>query len=231
MKAIIRISFQNHRVTDHPINARIMTSDMDVSESCKVQSVDFVIVEGNSQMEVVEDDIVQDLQKVGINVKTIKQSNEGYLATEKNGDYNMLFASTWGAPYDPHSYLESWGVASHVEYSAISGLEPPVTRDAKIEDVQAGLDPTVRADKWRDILNDIHQQAMFLPLWGSRVPYVLNVRFSGFVPSNQAYTYPINTIRVMSGSKNVTIAAGSAAGSLKSPSVLSKSNICPRLGF
>ena len=55
---------------------------------------------------------------------------------------------------------------------------------------------------------------MFLPLWGSRIPYVLNVRFSGFVPSHQAYTYPIHTIRVLSGSKNVTIAAGSAAGTL-----------------
>lgn len=194
-----------------------MTSDMEVSESCKIQSVDFVIIDGNAQMEVVEDDIVQDLRKIGINVKTIKQSNEDYLATEKNGDYNMLFASTWGAPYDPHSYLESWGVASHVEYSAINGLEPPLTRDdllAKIEGVQEELDLGVRSDKWRDILSDVHQQAIFLPLWGSRVPYVLNVRFSGFVPSNQAYTYPIHTIRVLSGSKNVTIAAGSAAGTL-----------------
>ena len=192
-------------------------SDMEVPESCKALSVDFVIVDGNSQMEVVEDDIVQDLRKIGITVNTIKKSNEDYLATEKSGDYNMLFASTWGAPYDPHSYLESWGTASHVEHSAINGLEPPLTRDdllAKIENVQGELDVSVRAGKWREILLDIHQQALFLPLWGSRIPYVLNGRFAGFVPSNQAYTYPINTVRVLSGSKNVTIAAGSAAGTL-----------------
>ena len=108
-------------------------------------------------------------------------------------------------------------MASHVEYSAINGLEPPLTRDdllTKIKVAQEELDYSARAEKWRDILSDIHQQAMFLPLWGSRIPYVINARFSGFVPSHQAYTYPIHTIRVLSGSKNVTIAAGSAAGTL-----------------
>lgn len=165
----------------------------------------------------VEDDIVEDLQKIGITVNTIKLDSEAYSETEKNGDYHLLFARTWGAPYDPHSYLESWQVPSHVEYSAIGGLEAPLTRDellGKIEAVQGELDVEAREAQWHEILQDIHKQAIFLPLWGSRVPYTMNRRFTGFTPSNQAYTYPINNVRILSGSRNVTVAAGSGGGTL-----------------
>ena len=54
---------------------------------------------------------------------------------------------------------------------------------------------------------------MFLPLWGTRVPYVLNRRFGGFTPSTQTYSYPLDSVRVFSGSANVTVAPG-AGGSL-----------------
>jgi len=45
-----------------------------------------------------------------------------YTAAELEGDYHVLFTRTWGAPYDPHSYMASWAVPAHVEYSAIGNL-------------------------------------------------------------------------------------------------------------
>ena len=128
----------------------------------------------------------------------------------------MLFTRTWGAPYDPHSYLTSWAVPAHVEYSAIGGVEEPLTRDKlleMIEDVQLQSDKRIIADKWKEIHQAVHSQAMFLPLWGTRVPYVLNRRFGGFQPSTQTYSYPLESVKVFSGSKNATIAPG-AGGSL-----------------
>ena len=68
--------------------------------------------------------------------------------------------------------MTSWSVPSHVEYSAIGNLQPPLTRDillAKIDDVQKELEPQKIQQQWREILNDVHKEALFLPLWGTRV--------------------------------------------------------------
>ena len=69
-------------------------------ESCKRMTLDFIIRDQNAAH--VEDDIVKDLAKIGIEVKTRALNAEAYTAAEYSGDYNMLFGKTWGAPYDPH---------------------------------------------------------------------------------------------------------------------------------
>lgn len=66
--------------------------------------------------------------------------------------------------------------------------------------IQAGIGNVLRA---------IHEQAVFLPLWGQRIPYVVNRRLSNFQPSPQAYTYPLSSVVVNSGSTTVTVAPGS----------------------
>ena len=124
-----------------------------------------------------------------------------------------------GAPYDPHSYLTSWSVPSHVEFTAAAKLEPPLTRDdllAKIDAVQKELDPVVISDKWHEIHNDIHQQAIFLPLWGTRIPYVISRRLDNFIAPGQAFAYPLKTVSVVSGPKTVTVAPGSGGALFKS---------------
>jgi ABC-type transport system substrate-binding protein len=82
-----------------------------------------------------------------------------------------------------------------------------------IEAVQVETKNTVIREKWHEIHQAVHEQAIFLPLWGTRVPYVLNQRFQGFTPSTQTYSYPLDSVTAFTGSKNVTIAPG-AGGSL-----------------
>ena len=184
--------------------------------NCKAMTLDFIIKDEDPEVAAVEDDIVQDLAKIGIKVNTRKLSGEDYIHAELEGTYNMMFTRTWGAPYDPHSYLNSWAVPAHVEYSALGELEPPLTRDSlfkMISDVQIQTDPVKIAQGWEEIQQAIHRQAIFLPLWGTRIPYVLNRRFGGFTPSTQTYAYSLESVKVFTGSKNVTIAPG-AGGSL-----------------
>ena len=81
----------------------------------------------------------------------------------------------------------------------------------RIEKVQTELDETKIASEWRSIMEDVHMQSLFLPLWGTRIPYVLNRRLIGFTPASQAYSIPVQSIQVASGSKSVTIAPGVGA--------------------
>ena len=191
---------------------------MSVNPHCKEYTVDFVVKDGDTEIATIEDDIKKDLAKIGIKVNTRFVSETDYIKIEENGDYNLFFTRSWGAPYDPHTYLNSWDTPAHVEYSSTGNLEEPMTRESllnRIEAVQRELNEDKIKSQWKDILTDIHQQALFLPLWGTRVPYVLNRRLAGFTPSSQTYTYPIQNIRILDGSKNVTIAPG-AGGKLLS---------------
>jgi nickel transport system substrate-binding protein len=77
--------------------------------------------------------------------------------------------------------------------------------------VQTELDEAKIAQGWRSIMQDVHAESLFLPLWGTRIPYVINRRLYGFTPSSQAYSIPIHTIQVASGSKSVTISPGDGA--------------------
>ena len=165
--------------------------------NCKAASIDFIVRDSDPQMQAVEDDIRQNLKAIGITVNTRSLTAEEYIDAELEGDYHLLFTRTWGAPYDPHSYMTSWSVPAHVEYSSIGNLEAPLTRElliAKIEKVQTELSEQKINEQWREIHEDVHKQALFMPLWGSRIPYVLNRRLIGFSPAQQAYSIPVNSI-------------------------------------
>jgi len=81
----------------------------------------------------------------------------------------------------------------------------------RIESVQTELDEAKIKSEWRSIMEDVHAQSLFMPLWGTRIPYVLNRRLAGFTPSTQAYAIPVSTIQVVSGSRDVTISPGVGA--------------------
>jgi ABC-type transport system substrate-binding protein len=130
----------------------------------------------------------------------------------------MVFSETWGPPYDPHSYASSWFVANEAHFSAMKNLESPLTLAGlkdKITKVQLESNIGVRESLWAEIHNDVHQQAINLPLWGKRIPAVLSRRLENFVPGEQQFDYPIHKVRVVSGSKTVTIAPGAQTGLFK----------------
>lgn len=79
------------------------TTAQEAPDNCVTHELSFVVKEGSAQMKAVEDDIRSDLEKIGISLKTIFANATEYDIYEKEGNYNLLFATTWGAPYDPHS--------------------------------------------------------------------------------------------------------------------------------
>lgn len=180
--------------------------------NCNAAEIDFILRDDDPEMEVVEDDIRKNLEAIGISVNTRFLNATEYRDAELNGEYHLLFTRTWGAPYDPHSYMASWSVPAHVEYTALSSeLEPPLTREdllARIESVQTELDESKIKSEWRSILQDVHKQALFLPLWGTRIPYVINRRLIGFTPASQAFSIPVHTMQVASGANSATISPG-----------------------
>ncbi|KAL7571652.1 hypothetical protein ACA910_011185 [Epithemia clementina (nom. ined.)] len=104
-------------------------------DTCKKLTIDFVIRDDDPEMAAVEDDITQDLQRIGITVNKVVLDQQAYSDAEKDGSFNVVFTRTWGAPYDPHSYFNSWSVPSHSEHQASGALDPPLSREVLLEKI------------------------------------------------------------------------------------------------
>ena len=51
-----------------------------------------------------------------------------------------------------------------------------------------------------------------MPIYGKRIPTVLNTRLAGYEPGYQQFDYPVHRLRPVSGSATVTIARGAHTG-------------------
>ena len=131
-----------------------------------------------------------------------------------NGDYDLVFSETWGAPYDPHSYVKSWASPDEAHYSALptAGIDR-VAFEAQVDAVLSEMDETERQSKWTALLSEIHYDVLHLPLWGKRIPSLVNnARLSGYVPGAQQYDYPLHKVTVLDADKTVKVAPGAQTG-------------------
>ena len=89
-------------------------------------------------------EIIQgELAKVGIEVKLRAEEDGALVQRQREGTFGMIFADTWGAPYDPHSFVSSMRYAGHADYMAQRGLPMKDAIDQKIAEVLALYQRTV----------------------------------------------------------------------------------------
>jgi len=137
-----------------------------------------------------------DLKKIGINVKLIAEESQSYYQRQKNGDFNMIFSSTWGTPYDPHSLCSSMRKPSHADYQAQSGLPMKAEIDKKIGEVLLTTDEKTRRELYSYILGTLHEQAVYLPISYCTNIAVYHKHVSGFKFLPTKYEVPLTGIEV-----------------------------------
>jgi ABC-type transport system substrate-binding protein len=189
-------------------------------DDCEPYEIDFVLVEGDSVRTSVESEIVDMLAEVGITVNTRALTKDEFNAAEQAGDFHLSFSETWGAPYDPHAYSKGWIAGDEGHNQALSGLEAPHDKDSIYSAIEAVLkeeSSTERSKQWEAIHGMVHDSATMLPLWGARIPTVLNSnRLTKFQPGNQQFDYPVHKLDVLEGPSTVTIAPGGQTGMFSS---------------
>ncbi|WP_407730721.1 nickel ABC transporter substrate-binding protein [Pseudomonas helleri] len=110
-------------------------------------------------------EIIQgELAKVGIKVKLRAEEEGSLVQRQREGRFGMIFADTWGAPYDPHSFVSSMRYPGHADYMAQRGLPMKDAIDHEIAEVLGQTDEGKRAEGYRDILTTLHDQAVYLPV-------------------------------------------------------------------
>ena len=124
-----------------------------------VPAIDWLILEGDANAEAIEDEVRQDLEKIGFKVNTRFLTKNDYNQARKlfwhqrvlhiippdstlvvhvsslmsytgaKGDFGLSFSETWGTPYDPHSYVSAWEAEDNANHNALTGLVAPSSRD------------------------------------------------------------------------------------------------------
>ncbi|MGE7924032.1 nickel ABC transporter substrate-binding protein [Viridibacillus arvi] len=140
-----------------------------------------------------------DYRKLGINIKLTSQETNTFWTTAFQGNYDILFTSTWAVPFDPHSYLASITTDSEnggPDYTALLGLPEKKEIDEKIKKVLLTTDKKERKMLYTDILSTLHDRAVYLPIsYQSNVAvYHKNISGLDFLP--QEAEVPLTTIDV-----------------------------------
>jgi ABC-type transport system substrate-binding protein len=181
--------------------------------------LDFIMIDGDENVKALAGNIADMLHYVGFHVNIQLLSKEDFNTAHEAGDFHLAFTETWGAPYDPHAYAMGWVAGDEGAKVAMSNLIPPYTRDQLFKEIEAVLreeNLEERELKWESIHKAVHKQAVFLPLWGKRIPTVLSDRLTGYEAGSQQFDYPVHRLEVLSGSTTVTIAPGAQTGAFES---------------
>ncbi|MGV6875517.1 nickel ABC transporter substrate-binding protein [Pseudochelatococcus sp. B33] len=147
--------------------------------------IELCFVGNNAQQKAISEVIQADLLKVGIDVVLIGEEANSFHTRQREGEFGMIFGETWGAPYDPHSFVSSMRVPSHADYQAQLGLPMKADLDARIGEVLVTVDETARRQLYRDILTTLHDEAVYLPLTYATAALVAGpgVAEAGFGPT------------------------------------------------
>lgn len=185
----------------------------------------FLLLEDEAVNAAIEDDIREDLAKLGFQVDARPLSKADINLARQSGDFHFSITETWGTPYDPNSYASGWidGRGGAGVFPSMVNFEPPATRQELLDmvaDVLTHEDPNVLRPKWEAIHKYYHAQAVMLPFYGKRIPTLLNSRLSGYQPGYQQFDYPVHKLEVNEGSTTVKIAPGARTGLFKTVGTL-----------
>ena len=182
--------------------------------ACKATTLDFMLLEDDSSHAAIEADIRDDLAKIGITVTARPVDQDTFNTDMVAGNYDMVFSKTWGAPYDPHSYVNSWTTTDEGFYSALptAGIDRAAF-EAQVDAALSEMDPAQRQAKWTAILKSVHDEVVALPLYGVRLPHITRrSRLSGYAPGTQIYDYPLHKALVVDSDKTVKVSIEGTGG-------------------
>ncbi|MBF0334353.1 MAG: nickel ABC transporter, nickel/metallophore periplasmic binding protein [Alphaproteobacteria bacterium] len=137
-----------------------------------------------------------DLRAIGIEVTLLGEPMEKNRDRSNAGLFHLSFSTSWGPPYDPHTYLSGLrlGTEGHPDHQALIGLPIWKDLDAQIVAIMAEIDEPRRRERYRTLLTTIHDQAVYLPIAHGTNLAVTQQSVTGFGFEPQSNSIPINKL-------------------------------------
>ncbi|WP_455794888.1 nickel ABC transporter substrate-binding protein [Clostridium butyricum] len=105
-----------------------------------------------------------ELAKIGINLTIVGEEEQAARDRMKSGDFDIIFNISWGAPYDPQSFLAGMRMPVYGDYAAQQGLEEKAKIDENILEALKSTDETLRQGYYSYVLSTLHYEAVYIPV-------------------------------------------------------------------
>ncbi len=158
-------------------------------------TVDLVYQATDAVMKSVAEVVQADLAAVGIGVTLVGLEDTEFFGRQNDGNFRMIFNSTWGAPYDPHAFASSMRVPSHADFQAQAGLAEKAEIDRTIGEALASVDEAERQAKYDFILRTLHDEAVYVPLSYATAIGVLGPDVTNLSFGATSYEFPFDTLQ------------------------------------
>ncbi|WP_027134900.1 nickel ABC transporter substrate-binding protein [Geminicoccus roseus] len=135
-------------------------------------ALDFCFMGTDAVQKSLAEAIQSDLRKAGFQVRLVGEDEGSFAGRQRSGEFGLIFADSWGAPYDPHAFMSSMRVPSHADFQAQSGLAMKAEIDRRIGEVLVGTDDAARRENYRWLMTTLHEQAVYLPISYLTISYV-----------------------------------------------------------
>ncbi|MBB1486107.1 nickel ABC transporter substrate-binding protein [Oceanospirillum sediminis] len=151
---------------------KVLKGDQYRQKNGQALNVELVYYGHDANQKAIAEVIQANLKQVGINIALAAEERSRFYKRQKNGEFDIIFNNTWGAPYDPHAFVSGMRTPSHADYEAQLGLKQKSDIDHWITQVLKSQDDSERQTLYSSILTTLHEQAVYLPVTYLRVPGV-----------------------------------------------------------
>lgn len=164
-------------------------------------SLDFYFNANNAHEKTIAEAMQGDLRVIGVELRVIVEEKQAYLDRQRTGEFDLQYSLSWGAPYDPQSYLSSWRIPAHGDYQSQIGLADKAHIDALVTDLMTEADEAERAKMIREVLVRITDAAVYIPVSYSRTKAVYSNALKDVSFAVTQYEIPFEKMRFAGDAK------------------------------
>jgi nickel transport system substrate-binding protein len=156
-------------------------------------------IRSDSMQSTLAETVKSNYAKIGIQIELVGEEEQQFWDNAFAGNFDMLFDETWGAPYDPHSYLSAMRKDEHSSssYQAQKGLVNLKQYHAWIDQALITIDESERQRLYQNVLKGLHDEAIYIP-----ISYQVNIAvyreetLKSFQFPSTHYEFPWNEIEL-----------------------------------
>ena len=160
-------------------------------------SLELLYVNSDPLQKAIAEVIQADMKEIGLEIKLAGADESSYITRlEKEGDFDLVYYDTWGAPYDPHSLLAGMRVNIIADYYIQSGLSQKKALDMEVTAALASVDEDKRRELLGHVLRTLHQEAVYIPISYLSNIYMKNKKVTGVEFGATMYEIPFNLMDI-----------------------------------
>ncbi|WP_070971983.1 nickel ABC transporter substrate-binding protein [Vibrio sonorensis] len=139
------------------------------AKSGKSLTVELVYHGHDANQKAIAEVLQANLKKIGVELKLVAEERSRFYKRQKGGEFDLIFNNTWGAPYDPHTFMSGMRRPSHADYMAQAGLPTKAEIDKTIDAILVSTNEEKRHALYKKVLTTLHEEAVYLPVTYLRI--------------------------------------------------------------